>query len=69
MACATNFAFANRQMMLHEVRGAFERVFRGSWERLGVELVVTLGRTDTLELEFGVDERDVPRVSPGVPLR
>ena len=28
MACACNFAFANRQMMLHEVRGAFERVFR-----------------------------------------
>ena len=39
MACACNFAFANRQMMQHEVRGAFERVFRQSWERLGVELV------------------------------
>ena len=39
MACACNFAFANRQMMLQEVRGAFERIFRGSWERLGVELV------------------------------
>ena len=39
MACACNFAFANRQMMLHEVRGAFERVFGSSWERLGVQLV------------------------------
>ncbi|HTX70823.1 MAG TPA: RtcB family protein [Thermoleophilia bacterium] len=39
MACACNFAFANRQMMLQEVRGAFEQVFHGSWERLGVELV------------------------------
>jgi tRNA-splicing ligase RtcB len=39
MACACNFAFANRQMMLHEVRGAFERVFGGSWERLRVDLV------------------------------
>ncbi len=39
MACACNFAFANRQMMLHEVRAAFEQVFRSSWERLGVELV------------------------------
>ena len=29
MACACNFAFANRQMMLHEVRGAFERVSSG----------------------------------------
>ena len=39
MAAACNFAFANRQMMMHEVRGAFEQVFRSSWERLGVELV------------------------------
>jgi tRNA-splicing ligase RtcB len=39
MAAACNFAFCNRQMMLHEVRGAFERAFRSSWERLGVELV------------------------------
>ena len=30
MACACNFAFANRQMMLHEVRGAFEQVFRAA---------------------------------------
>jgi tRNA-splicing ligase RtcB len=39
MACACNFAFANRQMMLHELRGAVEQVFRASWERLGVQLV------------------------------
>ncbi len=39
MACACNFAFANRQMIMHQVRGAFEQVFRRSWERLGVELV------------------------------
>jgi tRNA-splicing ligase RtcB (3'-phosphate/5'-hydroxy nucleic acid ligase) len=39
MACACNFAFANRQMMQHEVRAAFEQVFRSSWERLGIELV------------------------------
>ncbi len=39
MACACNFAFANRQVMMNEVRGAFEQVFRASHERLGVELV------------------------------
>jgi tRNA-splicing ligase RtcB len=39
MACACNFAFANRQMMLHQVRVVFEQVFQQSWERLGVELV------------------------------
>jgi tRNA-splicing ligase RtcB len=39
MACACNFAFANRQVMMNEVRGALEQVFRASRERLGVELV------------------------------
>ncbi len=39
MACACNFAFANRQTMMHEVRGAFAQVFRKPWERLGLELV------------------------------
>ena len=39
MACACNFAFANRQVMMNEVRGALEHVFRASRERLGVELV------------------------------
>jgi GAF domain-containing protein len=29
------------------------------------DLVLTLGRTDTLELEFGVDQRDINRVRPG----
>ena len=29
------------------------------------ELLLTLGRTDTLELEFGVDQRDIARVRPG----
>ena len=39
MAAAANFAFANRQMMLHEVRLGFEQVFGRPWERLGVELL------------------------------
>ncbi len=43
-------------------------------ERVGAhvgagEVVVTLGRTDTLELEFGVDERDVPRIRAGDEVR
>lgn len=39
MACAVNYAFANRQLMTHAARGAFERVFGSSWERLGMRLV------------------------------
>ncbi len=43
-------------------------------ERLGGrleagDLAVTLGRTDTLELEFGVAQRDIARVTVGEPVR
>ena len=39
MACAANFAFANRQMMTHFVRQAFERFFGSSDVELGLGLV------------------------------
>ncbi len=43
-------------------------------ERVGAsleegDLLLTLGRTDSLELEFGVDQRDVSRVRPGQQVR
>jgi RND family efflux transporter MFP subunit len=43
-----------------------ERV--GSWADAG-SAVMVLGRTDTLELEFGVDQRDVGRVTVGEEVR
>ena len=39
MACAANFAFANRQLITHWVRESFEEVLRASQRRLGLELV------------------------------
>ncbi len=39
MASAANFAFANRQMITHYVRAAFERMFGGSYEKLGIHIV------------------------------
>jgi multidrug resistance efflux pump len=43
-------------------------------EKLGVsldegDLVLMVGRTDTLELEFGVDQRDIAKVRPGQEVR
>jgi len=43
-------------------------------ERIGAsveegDLLLTLGRIDTLELEFGVDQREVSRVLPGQEVR
>ncbi|NLE23588.1 MAG: RtcB family protein [Actinobacteria bacterium] len=63
MACACNFAFANRQMMLHQVRGAFEQVFGQSWERLGVELVYDVAHNIAKREVHAVDgEERVVRV-------
>jgi tRNA-splicing ligase RtcB len=39
MACAINFAFANRQMMTHFVREAFEEFFQTPARKLGLDLV------------------------------
>jgi multidrug efflux pump subunit AcrA (membrane-fusion protein) len=40
----------------------------GSWAEAGGSVIV-LGRTDTLELEFGVDQRDIGRVRTGEEIR
>jgi len=39
MACAANFAWANRQMIAHRVRGAFERMLGRSADVLGMRQV------------------------------
>lgn len=39
MACAANFAFANRQLITHWVRESFEQVLKASQRALGLELV------------------------------
>ena len=39
MNCAANTAFANRQVMTHEIREAFSRVFGQSAEALGIQVV------------------------------
>ncbi|MFZ5855020.1 MAG: RtcB family protein [Chloroflexota bacterium] len=42
MAAASNFAWANRQLIAHQVRGAFERILGRSAEQLGMRLVYDL---------------------------
>ena len=39
MACAANFAWANRQCIMHWTREVFNKIFRISSERLGLKLV------------------------------
>jgi len=39
MRCAANFAWANRQYILHRVRLAFEKIFQKSWANMGIQLI------------------------------
>ncbi|KAA0003472.1 MAG: RtcB family protein [Thermoplasmata archaeon] len=39
MACAANFAWCNRQMIVHWVRQSFEKVFGENAEEMGMEIV------------------------------
>ncbi len=37
--CAANFAWANRQCLMHLARQVFERLFGTSWEQMGMRLI------------------------------
>jgi tRNA-splicing ligase RtcB len=39
MRCAANYAWANRQVLMHLTRGVFEHFFKMSAEKLGMELI------------------------------
>ncbi len=39
MRVAANYAFANRQYIMHMVRKTFEKVFRKSWQNMGMNLI------------------------------
>lgn len=39
MRCAANYAWANRQCLMHLARQAFERIFGSSWQKLGMFLI------------------------------
>jgi tRNA-splicing ligase RtcB len=39
MKCAANYAWANRQCLMHLTRKVFEKVFSMSWEKMGMHLI------------------------------
>ncbi len=57
MNAAGNFAFANRQVMMHGVREAFERVLSRSWTGLGLDLVYDVAHNNAKWEEHTLDGR------------
>ena len=39
MRCAANYAWANRQCLMHLTRACFEKIFNKSWAKLGMNLI------------------------------
>jgi len=55
MACAANFAWANRQLIVHWVRESFERVLNDTAENMGMKIVYdvchNIGKLEEHEIE------------------
>ena len=58
MACAVNYAFANRQAIMHWVRQSFQRVFQQDPEKFGLKLVYdvahNIAKTETHKVDSGM---------------
>jgi tRNA-splicing ligase RtcB len=56
MACAVNWAFINRHIILHQVRTAFEQTFHKEASEMGMDLVYSMGASRA----FGPGREDLP---------
>jgi tRNA-splicing ligase RtcB len=57
MACAVNYAFVNRQAIMHWVRQSFKQVFREDPERFGLKLIYDVAHNIAKIEEHVVDDR------------
>jgi len=58
MRAAANYAWANRQVLMHLTREAFSRVFSASWQSLGMNLVYDVAHNIAKFERFMVDGRE-----------
>jgi tRNA-splicing ligase RtcB len=61
MNCAANTAFANRQVITHQIRGVFAAVFGRSAEELGMEVVYDVAHNIAKVERYGTEELVVHR--------
>jgi tRNA-splicing ligase RtcB len=82
MRCAANYAWNNRQCLMHLARRAFEKVFGASWQKLGMSLIYDVAHNiakiekhvvDGQEKTFCVHRKGATRAfgpgHPALPLR
>jgi len=58
MRCAANYAWANRQCLMHLTRKTFERVFSMSWEKMGMYLVYDVAHNIAKIEKYTIDGKE-----------
>ena len=56
MRCAVNYSFSNRLAMTHQVRNAFEAVFKQDWEAMGIHTLYGLCHNVVKREQFIIDK-------------
>lgn len=59
MSAAANFAWCNRQMIVHWVRESFEQVFKKDWENMGMYIVYDVAHNIAKIEEHEIDGKKV----------
>ena len=77
MKCAVNYAFANRQVIMHRVRESFESIFGKKWQELGMDMVYGVAHNickkethmvNGVKKEVYVHRKGATRCFPGQPV-
>lgn len=58
LACAANYAWANRQCITHWVRQTFEQVFKASAEKLGIDVVYDVAHNIAKHEIYEIDGKE-----------
>ncbi len=58
MRCAANYAWANRQCLMHRARESFEQVLKKSWQKMGMKLIYDVAHNIGKLERYVVDGRE-----------
>lgn len=59
MKCAANYAWANRQCLMHLTRKVFERVLAMSWQKMGMELIYDVAHNIAKIEKYTIDNKEM----------
>ncbi|MBU1125967.1 MAG: RtcB family protein [Candidatus Omnitrophica bacterium] len=58
MRCAANYAWANRQCLMHLTRKTFEKIFASSWQKLGLFLIYDVAHNIAKIEKYTIDGKE-----------